>query len=124
MPNQFLSVIPVLPAKDVCATIQFYVERLGFKLIFQERPEQPTYAGAALGGVELHFQGHDPDEAPGIVGQQARILVTDLDALFDECHAISALAEHQAVRDTAWGTREFGLFDPDQNGLFSSKDRH
>src|ERR1043165_5087799 len=49
-------VIPVLPARDVSEAVQFYVERLGFELLFQDPGDRPQYAGIRRGPVELPFQ--------------------------------------------------------------------
>jgi uncharacterized glyoxalase superfamily protein PhnB len=46
-----------------------------------------------------------------------RVQVADLDALFDEYAGRGVFHELTRVRETAWGTREFTLRDPDGNGL-------
>ncbi|MEM7383358.1 MAG: VOC family protein, partial [Verrucomicrobiota bacterium] len=51
----FTQVQPVLPSQDVPASIDFYVEKLGFTLAFKDA-DQPTYAGVRRDGVELHLQ--------------------------------------------------------------------
>ncbi len=37
--------IPVLPARDVSEVMRFYVERLGFEVVFQDSGDHPQYAG-------------------------------------------------------------------------------
>lgn len=51
---------PVLPTQDVLASIDFYVQQLGFHLSFQDHESDPAYAGVQRDGVELHLQKHDP----------------------------------------------------------------
>lgn len=132
---------PVLMVRDVAASVAFY-ERLGFRLRFRDSDEAPRYAGVRRDGVELHLQWHDasawahPGDRPTY-----RILVADVDALSDEWGAEPGGADDDGapgaaprrgepgardrvgeldrtpVMDTAWGTREFHLRDPDGNGL-------
>ncbi|MEO1993654.1 MAG: hypothetical protein ABGZ17_00080, partial [Planctomycetaceae bacterium] len=46
---------PLLPSRDVPASIDFDVGRLGYSLGFQDA-ERPTYAGVRRDGVELHLK--------------------------------------------------------------------
>jgi len=104
-------------SRDVAASLQFY-ERLGFELAFCDVPGNPRYAGIRRDGVELHLQWQDPahwdnqDDRPNY-----RFVVEDVDALFEEFRAKEVVGEGTEVRDTAWGTREFHVRDPDINGL-------
>lgn len=43
--------------------------------------------------------------------------------MFAELRGRGLLSDHPGVRDTEWGTREFGLRDPDGNGLTFYRDR-
>ena len=56
---QFLTVHPVLPARDVAEAIDFYTNKLGFELVFKDEENDPTYAGIKRDNVELHLQWHD-----------------------------------------------------------------
>ena len=55
MTARLQSVHPVLMAKDVAASVQFYA-CLGFTLCFADRPDEPRYACVVRDGVELHIQ--------------------------------------------------------------------
>lgn len=112
----FTQVQPVLPTQDVQASIEFYVNRLGFTLAFQDA-ENPTYAGLRRDGVELHLQWHDPSEWSRTERPMLRFLVTDVDGLFEELEGKEVFHPNTAIRATPWGTREFAFFDPDKNGL-------
>ena len=46
-----------------------------------------------------------------------RIRVVDPDALFAEFAPKGVFGDHTAVRDTPWGTREFGFYDLNGHGL-------
>ena len=128
----FTSVCPVLPVRDLGAAVTFYTERLGFTFAFGDRVGAPLldgrgapgYAGVRRDGVELHLQWQDDEEfAKGTVGPaMLRVQVADLDALFDEYAAVGVFHERTRVRETAWGSREFSLRDPDGNGLTFYRD--
>jgi catechol 2,3-dioxygenase-like lactoylglutathione lyase family enzyme len=115
---------PVLAASDVTASAQFY-GRLGFTLAFQDQATDPKYAVVRRDGVELHIQwaGADQWEYP-VDRPNYRFIVSDVDALYQEflgsgiISALTGQGSPWAVPgDTPWGTREFHLRDPGQNGL-------
>lgn len=124
---RFAKVCPVLPVRDLGAAVSFYTERLGFTFAFGDRVGAPLldgrgapgYAGIRRGDVELHLQWQDEAEfAKGTVGPALlRVLVSDLDALFDEYAGAGVFHERTRLRETAWGAREFNVRDPDGNGL-------
>jgi uncharacterized glyoxalase superfamily protein PhnB len=108
---------PVLAARDVAASVEFY-RRLGFQLEFQDSPTEPKYAAIRRDDVVLHLQWHAAAEwdVPGD-RPTYRFVVDDVDALFLEFQAAGATRDATPVRDTPWGTREFHLRDLDVNGL-------
>ena len=109
---------PVLPVRDIKKAVEFY-DKLGFKLAFTDSSEPRRYAGVTRDGVALDLQWHSEAEfAGGRAGvTMLRVTVDDPDSLHSEYSRGGALAEKKEVKDTDWGTREFGLFDPDGNGL-------
>jgi uncharacterized glyoxalase superfamily protein PhnB len=123
----FTNVCPVLPVRDLGMAVTFYTERLGFTFAFGDRVGAPLldgrgapgYAGVRRDGVELHLQWQDEEEfSRGAVGPaMVRVHVAELDALFDEYAGVGVFHELTRVRETAWGTREFTLRDPDGNAL-------
>jgi uncharacterized glyoxalase superfamily protein PhnB len=117
-------VIPVLPARDVSEAVQFYVERLGFELMFQDSDDRPQYAGLRRGAAELHLQFQfENDFEAGTAGQcMLRLIVDDPDALFDEYKDKGVFHEGTQLRDTSWGTREFAFRDLNHNGLTFMRD--
>lgn len=46
-----------------------------------------------------------------------RFVVPQVEALFEEYKTKDVFRSRTALRDTAWGTREFAFYDPDGNGL-------
>lgn len=111
------AVNPVLPSRDVSAAIDFYVTRLGFKLLGQDSSSNPRYAVVGRDDVELHVQWHDPAEWAAVERPMLRFVVPKIQLLFEEYERADVFHERTALRDTPWGTREFAFFDPDSNGL-------
>ena len=117
------SIHPVLMVRDLALAIDFY-ERLGFRVSFQDAPEHPLYAGLRRDDVELHVQWHDASEWDHPTDRPTyRFQVEDVDGLHAEFSDDLQLADCTPVTDTAWGTREFHLRDPDGNGLQFYRDR-
>lgn len=111
-------VVPVLMVRDVKKATQFYVDKLDFTLTFQDDPKTPRYAGLRRDGVSLHLQWHAAEEWTSSTDHPTyRFPVADVDGLHAEFQARQIGTPMGAVQDTAWGTREFHLFDLDRNGL-------
>lgn len=116
MAPTLLSVQPVLMSRDLPRSLAFY-ELLGFRRLWQDSADNPRYACISRDGVELHLQwqdgkGWNPDEDHPTY----RFPVQDVDGL---CSAFRAagVKNMRDCWDTAWGTREFHVRDPDRNGL-------
>jgi catechol 2,3-dioxygenase-like lactoylglutathione lyase family enzyme len=122
MQQQFRGVHPVIPTRDVAAAIEWYREQLGFQLLFVDDEEDPGYAGVVRDDAQIHFQWHEPKERAGCDSLQLRVFVADPDALHAEYLAQATIGPDQPVHDTGWGTREFGLYDPEMNALFFYRD--
>jgi catechol 2,3-dioxygenase-like lactoylglutathione lyase family enzyme len=118
MPATFEAIHPVLGARDVAATARWYVDRLGFVLIFADG-DPVRYAVLRRDAVELHLQWHDVETFAGADGDAPmyRIQVDDPDALYADLKGAGVLHAGSMLRDTAWGTREFGIYDPNRMGL-------
>jgi catechol 2,3-dioxygenase-like lactoylglutathione lyase family enzyme len=122
MPAEITNVHPVLIARDVLASLEFYA-RLGFAEVFRDDAESPRYAAVRRGGVELHLQWGDAGQWAHAGDRPAYRFPTDnVDALYDELMAAGALdsesnSPYAAPADTAWGTREFHVRDPGANVL-------
>lgn len=124
MSATLLSVHPVLASNDVAGSVRFY-RRLGFALLSQDKPTDPKYAVVQRDGVELHLQWAGLDQwAYPVDRPVCRFLVSDVDAIYREFVSSGAVSAEISQggpwakpNDTAWGTREFHLRDPGQNGL-------
>ena len=88
---------------------------MGFEVTFDDGDDPPGYVGLRRDGVEIHMQSHpEPGWAEG--GRCVyRFMVDDPDSLLAEFRARSSTFDDRDVEDTAWGTREFGRYDPDGN---------
>ena len=123
MTATFEAVHPVLMCRDVTSSIQFY-ERLGFSLVFRDRDADPKYAAVSRDQVELHLQWHDKAFWAYPIDRPTYRFVVDPDGLFDELKHQDVLTHpdvnqspFQMPADSAWGTRELHVRDPDGNGL-------
>jgi catechol 2,3-dioxygenase-like lactoylglutathione lyase family enzyme len=99
--------IPVLLSLDPSATVRFYESKLGFRCRYQ----QEGLAILVRDDIELHVT-KCPDRRL-IEWSCCRIRVADVDALYSEYGAQSVLHPKGHLRDTDYGTREFGTLDED-----------
>jgi catechol 2,3-dioxygenase-like lactoylglutathione lyase family enzyme len=113
---------PILRIFDVAAARAFYVDWLGFEVVFEHRfgPEMPLYLGLRRDGVELHLSEHHGDTTPGT---RVRIAASDLDAFHDEISArpYPHLNPGRPCRRD-WGERDLTLTDPFGNRLTFHED--
>ena len=117
--TRFNDVVPILDVRNISEALRYYVERLGFQVLFRHADDPDNYAGVTRDAVCLHMQWqHQEHFEKGTAGRiRVRIMVDDPDALLDEYRSRGVLDDKTQVRDTGWGTREFGFRDPDGNGL-------
>ena len=110
---------PILGTQDMQRAIEFYTQQLGFKLVFSDQSDPPNYVGFRRDAVELHMQFQFAHEMGAI---RLRFLVADPDLLFHEYRQRGVQCTPNSVQDTAWGTREFALYDLDRNALTFYRD--
>ncbi|WGK64241.1 glyoxalase superfamily protein [Croceiramulus getboli] len=114
---------PVLHVRDVKRALAYYA-LIGFDSVFTDDEANPHYAGVARDGIEIHLQWHHASEwEVDIDRPQIRILTEGVDALYEELQSKVKISSGGQLRDTAWGTREFGIYDPDQNALIFYTDK-
>ena len=131
MPAILKSVHPVLAANDVAMSVRFF-QRLGFEVTFRDAPIEAKYAVVRRDDVELHIQWAASDQWSDTMDRPVyRFLVTDVDALYEEFVNAGCIDTESSKRspwarpaDTPWGTREFHIRDPGQNGLQFYRPRH
>ena len=120
-PPRLLAAVPALPVSDARRAVAFFEEALGF--------EELRHAGEGLGilrrdAVELHVwvaDGSAPGAERALAGSgSCRIEVVGIDALYRRCRDLGVVHPSAPLQDRWWGTREFGVLDPDNNliGLY------
>ena len=107
---------PILRSFDETLARAFYLEFLGFKVVFEHRFHDgaPLYMGVVRDGCSLHLSEHHGDATPGA---SMRIQVSDVDALCAELRAKDCAHSRPQVQDMPWGTRDFTVTDPFGNRL-------
>jgi catechol 2,3-dioxygenase-like lactoylglutathione lyase family enzyme len=111
---------PILPARDLAATLAFY-ERLGFEALGFHW-EVYRYLIVRRGSLELHFW-EQAEVDPLTTDFSCYLFVRDADALHAEWDGIGVPTDAATgsrlttPRDTDYGLREFALVDPNGNLL-------
>jgi len=114
---------PVLPVWNVVEALDFYVNRLGFKIAFADDSKNPTYAGVIRDAIEIHLQWHEAKEWEVKIDRpMLRIVSQNIQELYSEYAQKDVFNEHTLLRETAWGTKEFAFYDPFKNGLTFYRD--
>lgn len=118
--------IPALPVASVAQSVAFYQDKLGFILIHQDS----GFAILRRDAVEIHlWEASDRrwearNAIPPIVSgaesfiagtASCRVMVEDVDGLHAELQPHGILHPNAQLRDQPWGSREFGVCDPDNN---------
>jgi catechol 2,3-dioxygenase-like lactoylglutathione lyase family enzyme len=105
--------VPVIPANDIAEARQFYVDRLGFQVTFEDSDGTRGIMGVRRGSMEIVIDapmaGH---------GRQAcvSLRVDDADAYYREWR--EKVDIKNPPRDEHWGARTFGFQDPADNTIF------
>ena len=117
---RFVAAVPALPVSDERRSVAFF-EDLGFVEL--------TSDGAGLGilrcdAVEIHLWVAD-GSARGAERELAgsascRVEVTGVETLYGLCQSLGVVHPNAPLQHQPWGTREFGVLDPDGNliGLY------
>ena len=115
---------PILRSFDEKRTKAFYLDFLGFELVFEHRFEEwaPLYMAVRKGDCMLHLSEHYGDGCPGAA---LRIPVDDVKAYMAELRAKefgnSRPGEPQLQE---WGSWEITIADPASNRLtFYTEDK-
>jgi len=102
-------VAPELPVTDLRASIEYYVQRLGFSLAMK----MEDYAVLERDGVAIHLFG-DAERKHSPVG--LHIFTPELDEIFQEFQTREAKIV-QPIEIKPWGNREFRIIDECGNEL-------
>ena len=119
METKFLHISPVLPSADIKRDVAWYVEKVGFELVFAD----DMYAVLKRQNLRIHLQWHaDNGRDPLLGGSVIKIFVQKIKPLFEELVKRGTVQEGKFRRQTAWNTREFGFFDLNKNAIFFVQD--
>ena len=105
--------VPILPADDLTVARQFYVDKLGFRVTFEETDGKSGIMGVERGTIAITIDspmsGHGRDAC-------VSINVDDADRYYEEWRARVDIPK--PPRDEYWGARTFGFSDPSGNTIF------
>lgn len=108
VPN-FVLAVPILPCEDIEATIDFYVQRLGFEREWVSG-SPPEDGGVRRGDVQIYFM-RNADLAAQACNREVMLFVEHVDALHAE-HVGRSAPISEPLRDELWGLREYSVSDP------------
>ncbi len=106
--------LPILPADDLRVAKQFYVDKLGFQVLFEASDDGISgVMGLRRGGIEITIDAPMPGH-----GRDACVAfeVSDADKLYEEWSAQVSIPS--TPKDEDWNARTFEVFDPSGNTLF------
>jgi catechol 2,3-dioxygenase-like lactoylglutathione lyase family enzyme len=108
--TEFLSSVPIVPARDIEATTGWYRDTLGFDVFLA----LDDYGIVGRGEAWVHFYG--PSEiAPENSITMFRVGVHGIADLYEHCTAEGILYPDQPLAEQPWGFREFSVVDVDGN---------
>ena len=119
MDSTFKSITPVLPSSDLLRDIEWYEKMTGLKAVFSNE----GYAVLNRENLFIHLQWHaGSNDDPLNGGSVIRILVDEIEPVFDEFVKRGTVKEDKLNLQTAWNTKEFGFFDLNSNAIFIMED--
>lgn len=110
MTAELLSAVPIIPARDIGATAEWYRDQLGFAIHHVER----EYGIVGRDDVFIHFWGPSGIE-PAASMTMLRIGVAKIQQLYQHCLAAGIVHPNATLERKEWGCDEFGITDYDGN---------
>ena len=108
--------VPILRSFDEAAARAFYIDFLGFEIVFEHRfgEDAPLYFGVKQGACELHLSEHFGDGTPGTF---VRIEVEDVAAMSAALNAKNYRNAKPGWQRQECGWDEMSISDPAGNKL-------
>ena len=108
--------IPILRSFDESKAKEFYIEFLGFEMLFEHRfePDSPLYMGVILDKCALHLSEHYGDACPG---SAIRMEIDDVEKFCRELNKKHYRHARPGVIEQPWGYRDMAIDDPAGNRL-------
>ena len=104
--------IPILAARDIAETVDFY-GKLGFAVVRVYDDFGAPYLLLRRDDIEFHFV-HSPETDPEESHGGCYLRLIDAQAVYDEWEPLGLVGVHPP-QDTPWGMREFFIVDPSGN---------
>ena len=108
--TEFVSAVPIIPAREVEASTAWYRDRLGFTVFHTER----EYGIVGRGESWIHFWGPSGIE-PTRSNTMIRLGVRGIDELYERCIRDEIVHPNGRLEGKPWGFREFSVTDHDGN---------
>jgi catechol 2,3-dioxygenase-like lactoylglutathione lyase family enzyme len=105
--NEFECVIPILNVQNFAVSINYYVNKLGFRKKW-DWGDPPTFGCVTRGKVEIFLC----EGAQGQPGTWMSIFMDDVDVLHEEYRKSGAIIR-MVPTNMPWGVREMNVEDPD-----------
>ncbi len=121
--SQFVTIQPVLPARNVTEAVNYYVNKLGFEFAFQDNEKNLRYAGVQRDAIQLHLQWHAEESFEKVELLQLRFVINSVDELFEEYKNHDPFGMNQTPIKTDCETYEFSFYDLNMNGLIFYQDQ-
>jgi catechol 2,3-dioxygenase-like lactoylglutathione lyase family enzyme len=121
------SISPFFIVRDAPAALEFYRDRLGFEITFQEPADKPFFGIVSRGGAMLMLKSVNVDPLPNSKREPAArwdayFYVPDPDALVAEFTSRNVELS-EPLKDTHDGLRGFEIKDSDGYVLFFGRPR-
>jgi len=105
--------VPVIPADDISQAKQFYIDKLGFRVTFEQSDGKSGIMGVERGTISMTIDapmsGHARDAC-------VSLNVDDADRYYREWR--EKVEIKNPPRDEYWGARTFSVHDPSDNTIF------
>jgi catechol 2,3-dioxygenase-like lactoylglutathione lyase family enzyme len=111
--QNFASAVPVIATADVCATVHYFEQTLGFKQQWVWG-DPPVYAGIRAGNALLYVT-HDPALAGTLQDRNLSpdifLWVTDIDSIYAQHQSTNAHITEE-LTERPWGVRQYVIREP------------
>lgn len=109
--------IPIFRIFDEAKAREFYIDYLGFKIDWEDRPEDtPIYLQISLGNFILHLSEHHGDCCPG-----AKVFIAmdrfELEHYYQEIISKEYKYMKPGLESAPWSELTFDVFDPFGNRI-------
>jgi uncharacterized glyoxalase superfamily protein PhnB len=113
--NRFEAMVPVLQVASLAASVDYYVDKLGFRKMW-DWGDPATFASVRRDELQIFLAQEERQGRSSL-----SIFVQDVDALYDDYRSRGA-AIRLPPTDLPWGTRSMDVDDPDGHSLRFSGD--